>query len=226
MSSMSVLKALPLLLVFPISILSAPAPAPQFPAAPDTSGYIKYRVSAAELRGIKAVGPDKQGIPSEGRNNALHFSISGVNPGDQPINCSSEWFQKDAETDGTYVESINCTDPGLKVNLLEFSKPTPVTTRISLFIVYTASDQMKFDQVKWYFDTTDTNWWACDAEGALCTLKNEVTMESGIPPQPPGTQAPGTQTEEEPPTISPGDPKTPGGNHLPAGQPNGETAAQ
>ncbi|KAL8858811.1 MAG: hypothetical protein Q9178_004728 [Gyalolechia marmorata] len=137
MSSMSILKALPLLLVFPISILSAPAPAPQTPAAPDTSGYIKYKVSAAELRGTKAVGPDKQGNPSEGRNNAFRISISGVNPGDQPIDCSSEWFHPDAETDSTYVPSIKCSDPGLNVNLQEFRKPTPVTAAIDLFIIYT-----------------------------------------------------------------------------------------
>ncbi len=113
-----------------------PVAAPQPPAAPDTSGYIKYKVSAAELRGTKAVGPDKQGNPSEGRNNALRISISGVNPGDQPIDCSSEWFHPDTET-STYVPGIKCSDPGLEVNVQEFRKPTPYTSAIDLFIIYT-----------------------------------------------------------------------------------------
>ncbi|KAL8927189.1 MAG: hypothetical protein Q9172_001449 [Xanthocarpia lactea] len=230
---MSILKALPLLLVFPISILSAPSPAPQAPAAPDTSGYIKYRVSAAELRGVKAVGPDKQGISSEGRNNALHFSISGVNPGDQPIDCSSEWFRPDTET-STYVPGIKCSDPGLVVNVQEFGKPTPYTSAIDVFIIYTASDKKIFAQVKWYFETTDTNWWNCDAQGTLCTLKTGFTIDSsGAPVEvaPPNTpeqappavapgdaSAPGTPTEADPPAFSPGDPFAPGGAFTPEGK--------
>ena len=70
--------------------------------------------------------------------------------------------------------------------------------------------------MKWYFETTDKNWWDCDAEGALCTLKTGFTIDTTgapaevAPPNTPEQAPPGTPTEADPSTISPGDPNAPG----------------
>ncbi|KAI4225354.1 MAG: hypothetical protein L6R36_003979 [Xanthoria steineri] len=97
MSPLSTITAIPLLflLTLPFSVLSAPAPAPQTPAAGTDEILPQYKITFAQLKSSRTEISSTVGLDS-----ILNITVSGVERG-TPLN---------------YV-ALNCTDKNVLVNL-------------------------------------------------------------------------------------------------------------
>ncbi|CAO1603143.1 hypothetical protein XANCAGTX0491_006735 [Xanthoria calcicola] len=112
MSPLSTIKALPLLflLTLPLSVLSAPAPVPQAPAPSTDEILPQYKITFAQLNSARTEIGGTVGL-----NSILDITVSGVEPGNLPVNCHGEWFFPQG-TPLNYVK-LTCTDKNVLVNL-------------------------------------------------------------------------------------------------------------
>ena len=166
MSSPSLLKTLSLLLlIFPISISSTPSPEPQAPApepqapAPEPQAPApaaapsnppppppppppdQYNISVAEYRRVAAIGRNYDvEVPAKGENNTLSFTVSGVKPGNTPINWfGMKWFFDPAKNLTLSPEWLSFSDdeqPLMSVRVFEIAKPTPETVNVWVEVQY------------------------------------------------------------------------------------------
>ncbi|CAL8577403.1 hypothetical protein XPA_003232 [Xanthoria parietina] len=89
MSPLSTITSLPLLflLTLPLSVLSAPAPVPQNPATGTDEILPQYKITFAQLNSSRTETGGTVGLDS-----ILNITVSGVEPGNLPVNCLGEWF--------------------------------------------------------------------------------------------------------------------------------------
>ncbi|KAL8850308.1 MAG: hypothetical protein Q9221_004723 [Calogaya cf. arnoldii] len=162
---------IPLLLcLLPSLVISAPAPAPQqaaLPAVPD-----QYNISAAEYRITDAIDPIK-GIA--GKNNSLSFIVSGVKPGNLPLNCSGVWFHESGNDTGVYT-NLNCTDQAMYADVTEYDNGSEAPSVGGHTLILTLQHTTLLPTI-WNFTTTDPPW-VCEAGGATCILKNWFVLDS------------------------------------------------
>ncbi|KAL9632732.1 MAG: hypothetical protein Q9204_003667 [Flavoplaca sp. TL-2023a] len=185
MSSQSLLKTLSLLvLIFPIFISSAPSPEPQAPAAapsnlsPPLPPPDQYNISVAEYRRVAAIGRNYDvEVPAQGENNTLSFTVSGVKPGNTPINWfGMKWFFDPAKNLTLSPEWLSFSDdeqPLMSVRVFEVAKPTPETVNVWVEVQYG-----DLAPATWFVATNNATAWACDVGGAVCTLKDWIIIES------------------------------------------------
>ncbi|KAI4107236.1 MAG: hypothetical protein LQ339_002634 [Xanthoria mediterranea] len=132
------LRTLPLLLLIcPILISSAQDSGSQAPAA-GTRGFIpdSYNISAAQTRTIDAVARNRTGVSVPGTNTTLNFTISGVKPGNLPIDSSLTWFHDTAQVGGQWLSGYESEAPELFVGVMELPKPTPESIRFYLRVQF------------------------------------------------------------------------------------------
>ena len=112
MSPLSTITSLPLLflLTLPLSVFSAPAPVPQNPATGTDEILPQYKITFAQLNSSRTETGGTVGLDS-----ILKITVSGVEPGNLPVNCLGEWFFPQG-TPLNYVE-LKCTDENVLVNL-------------------------------------------------------------------------------------------------------------
>ncbi|KAI4225353.1 MAG: hypothetical protein L6R36_003978 [Xanthoria steineri] len=174
---------LPLLLLsLPIATLAAPQGTTGREVDSGHDPLLKYNISAAVMESVDATN---NGVA--GKQNTFNITVSGVAPGDQPIECSGSWFYdttKDQTNGRNQAGSSDfvCSDPKLKVTSDQFYQ---VGTNVEFFVLITYTG---FDLAKWYTNTGYDFAWKCEAGGTICWLKDGFVQDS-ISTPPPGSPA-------------------------------------
>ncbi|KAI4101676.1 MAG: hypothetical protein LQ339_004910 [Xanthoria mediterranea] len=171
MSPLSTITTLPLLflLTLPFSVLSAPAPAPQTPAAGTDEILPQYKITFAELNSSRTEMGGTVGLDS-----ILNITVSGVERGNLPVNCLGEWFFPQG-TPLNYVE-LNCTDKNVLVNLNQVGGEH-AGVQIAVGVSVEGQDGAR---ARWGTNTSNATEWACEgAVGGVCRLiLPEVRIDS------------------------------------------------
>ena len=129
MPSLSLYRALPLLLLsLPIATLAAPQGTDHDPP------LLKYNISAAVMESVDATNN-----AVAGKQNTFNITVSGVAPGDQPIQCSGSWFYDTTKDQTNAVNEAGssdfvCSDPKLKVASNQYYQ---VGTNVEFFVLIT-----------------------------------------------------------------------------------------
>ncbi|KAI4246719.1 MAG: hypothetical protein L6R42_009810 [Xanthoria sp. 1 TBL-2021] len=125
------------------------------------------------MQSIDAVNP----AGATGKQNSLNITVSGVQPGDQPINCFGSWFYDTTQDQAAGRNQAGssdfvCSDPKLKVTSDQFYQ---VGTKVEFFVLITYTG---FDLAKWYTNTGYDFAWKCEAGGTICRLKAGFVQDS------------------------------------------------